>query len=127
MQRSFSPRSRPTDVATDAPGIAKTPGADLTDMRRAGKLAALSFETWGDTSASHHLPNRITDLHQGSIRMNLKTVSTMFASVVLASAMSAKADVNATVRVASASAPDAEETCLIIICCNSWRCYWKDL
>lgn len=57
--------------------------------------------------------------------MNLKTVATAFASVVLASAMSAKADINATVR--AASAPDAEETCLIIICCNSWRCYWKDL
>lgn len=61
--------------------------------------------------------------------MNPKTVTTAFAAVLLASAMSAKADLgaNATVRAASASAPDAEETCLVIICCNAWRCYWKDL
>ena len=61
--------------------------------------------------------------------MNLKTVTTAVAAVFLASAMSAKADLgaNTMLRAASASAPDAEETCLIIICCNSWRCYWKDL
>ncbi len=58
--------------------------------------------------------------------MRLKAVSMTFASILLAAAMSAQAEVRTNQNLA-ASAPDAEETCLIIICCNSWRCYWRDL
>ncbi len=59
--------------------------------------------------------------------MNPKTIATSLAVVFLAAAMSAKADIGTKTTLFAASAPDAEETCLIIICCNAWRCYWKEL
>lgn len=59
--------------------------------------------------------------------MNPKTIAATLAAVFLAAAMNVKADIGTKATVFAASAPDAEETCLIIICCNSWRCYWKDL